>query len=67
MGNSTFSTTLLSLALCLPNWSVAVRRLHDSNRSGWWVLVPIVAFVFLFFKGDQSANRFGQPQKKIDQ
>lgn len=31
-----------SLALLLPGLSVTVRRLHDTNRSGWWILLPIV-------------------------
>lgn len=47
---SVFST-LYGLAVFIPNLAVAVRRLHDTNHSGWWVLayyVPgIITFVFL--------------------
>ena len=32
---------LAALALLLPNLSVAIRRLHDINRSGWWILIFI--------------------------
>jgi uncharacterized membrane protein YhaH (DUF805 family) len=32
-------STLVSLGLFLPGLAVAVRRLHDTNRSGWWVLI----------------------------
>ncbi|MBY0338260.1 MAG: DUF805 domain-containing protein [Acetobacteraceae bacterium] len=32
--------TLISLALLIPSLSAAVRRLHDANRSGWWLLLP---------------------------
>lgn len=34
-----------SLATFIPNWACAVRRLHDSDKSGWWMLLPIVGGV----------------------
>jgi uncharacterized membrane protein YhaH (DUF805 family) len=36
-----------SLALLLPTWAVTVRRLHDTGRTGWWALVPIVPLLAL--------------------
>lgn len=36
---------LFGLAMLLPSWGVAVRRLHDVNRSGWWLLLPSVITV----------------------
>lgn len=33
---------VLSVALLVPSLAVTVRRLHDTNRSGWWLLTPIV-------------------------
>lgn len=36
---------LLWLATLVPQISVGVRRLHDTNRSGWWLLMPIVPYV----------------------
>ena len=41
-------SAITSLALFLPGLSVWIRRLHDTDRSGWWtwsLLVPIVGFV----------------------
>ena len=41
---------LAALALLLPNFSVAIRRLHDTDHSGWWILIgliPIVGFIVL--------------------
>jgi uncharacterized membrane protein YhaH (DUF805 family) len=35
-------TSLLALALLLPNLGIAVRRLHDINRTGWWVLIGAI-------------------------
>lgn len=37
-----------SLALLLPGLSVTVRRLHDTNRSGWWILLPVVPAILMF-------------------
>ena len=38
--------SLINLALFIPSLAVGVRRLHDINRSGWWIIMPIVvAFV----------------------
>jgi uncharacterized membrane protein YhaH (DUF805 family) len=59
-------TGLLALALFLPSLGVTIRRLHDHDRSGWWVLLallPIVgALVLLFWyvsRGTIGANRYG--------
>jgi uncharacterized membrane protein YhaH (DUF805 family) len=41
---------LFSLATLLPSIAAAARRLHDTNRSGWWqliVLVPVVGIIVL--------------------
>ena len=50
---SLFSNTLsalFSLATLVPSIAAAARRLHDTNRSGWWqliVLVPVVGLIVL--------------------
>lgn len=36
---------LASLAVLLPSLAVHVRRLHDTNRSGWWMAAPLAALV----------------------
>lgn len=57
---------IFSLAVFLPSLAVGARRLHDVDKSGWWlllVLIPILgALVLLFFfvqKGTAGDNRFG--------
>lgn len=35
---------LASFLLIIPHWAVTVRRLHDINRSGWWILLPFTGF-----------------------
>lgn len=36
-----------SLAVLLPSWAVTVRRLHDTGRTGWWLLVPLMLLLAL--------------------
>lgn len=45
----------------IPSLAVAVRRLHDINRSGWWLLVPWVSVFFQFKKSDVGNNNYGTP------
>ncbi len=56
---------LVALALILPALAVTVRRLHDTDRSGWWILLGLVPFgglvllVFFALPGTSGPNRFG--------
>ncbi|MEW7009775.1 DUF805 domain-containing protein [Lentilitoribacter sp. EG35] len=63
---SEFASGIVSLGLLLPSLAVGARRLHDTNRSGWWLLlglIPvlgwIVLLVFLVKEGDKGDNDFG--------
>ena len=62
----TFTSTILSwgfsILVLLPTICVQIRRYHDINRSGWWILCPIVNFIFLFFAGDEGENDYGMPE-----
>jgi uncharacterized membrane protein YhaH (DUF805 family) len=64
---------LVSLALFLPSLAVTVRRLHDTDRSGfWWFigLVPVVGavilIVFTALAGTPGPNRFGADPKGVE-
>lgn len=55
-----------ALVNLIPSIAIGVRRLHDKDRSGWWLLIifiPLVgALVLLYWfvtRGSESANRFG--------
>ncbi len=41
-------TGIFSLAVLIPHVAVQVRRLHDTNRSGWWILLPVVPYALGF-------------------
>jgi uncharacterized membrane protein YhaH (DUF805 family) len=57
--------SLVGLALFLPGLAVAVRRLHDLDRTGWWLLIiltgigMILILVWFCMRGTVGANRFG--------
>jgi uncharacterized membrane protein YhaH (DUF805 family) len=58
------------LAVLIPSLAVSVRRLHDTDRSGWWVLIGIVPLIgdivlLIFFVLDSTPgdNRFGPNPK----
>lgn len=53
--------------LFIPNLAVGVRRMHDSNHSGWWIICPIANIVLLFFPSS-GPNRFdaGATPQAID-
>ena len=44
-------TALLWLGTIVPSIAVGIRRLHDTNRSGWWILLPIVPYCLAFILG----------------
>jgi len=57
---------IFNLAILIPNLAVTIRRLHDVNRSAWWILINltiigIIPFVYwvCMKKSDEGENRFG--------
>ena len=51
------------LAVLIPSISVAVRRVHDTGHSGWWVIVPFINLYFFCIDGTNGDNRFGPDPK----
>lgn len=51
---------IFSLIFFIPSVALSIRRLHDVNRSGWWLLTIIPPFIWAFFRGDESENRYGK-------
>ena len=60
---------IFSVALIIPSISVAARRLHDINKSGWWQLlwITIIGGILLIIwhatEGENKKNKFGPPIK----
>jgi uncharacterized membrane protein YhaH (DUF805 family) len=67
---STFGT-LYGLAILIPSLAVGVRRLHDTARSGWWMLIclipiigAIVLLVFMVQDSQSTDNQYGPNPKR---
>lgn len=63
---------IFSLIVLIPSIAVSVRRLHDLDKSGWWILIGliplvgwIIAIVWYCADGTRGPNRFG-PDPKAD-
>jgi len=61
---------LYALAVLIPTLAVTVRRLHDIDRTGWWIfinLIPLIGFivllVFAVTDGTPGSNRYGRNPK----
>ena len=61
---------IYTLAVLIPSVAVSVRRLHDTNRSGWWLLISLVPLiggfvllVFLVFDSEPEENQYGANPK----
>ena len=57
---------LFGLAVLVPTIAVSIRRLHDTDRSGWWLLIgliplvgAIVLLVFFVTEGTKGDNQYG--------
>jgi uncharacterized membrane protein YhaH (DUF805 family) len=58
---------LYQLAILVPSIAVGIRRMHDTDHSGWWLLVPIVNLVFACTDSTPGPNRFGPNPKEVEQ
>lgn len=63
-------TGIYGLLTILPSLAVGARRLHDSGRSGWWLLLGIIPFIgtiiliiFFCLDSEEGDNRFGANPK----
>lgn len=66
-------TTIYGVLIFLPYWAVQFRRLHDTDRSAWWLLlllIPIVGWLIILAfncqNGTPGENKFGSDPKALD-
>jgi len=62
---------LYTLAVFIPGLAVFIRRLHDTGRSGWWILIAFVPllgaitlFIFTVLDSEPGTNKYGPNPKK---
>jgi len=60
------TSSIFGLVVLIPGIAVSIRRLHDLDRTGWWILlgfIPLIGWIILLIwyvtKGTDGPNRFG--------
>ncbi len=64
---STVLAIIINLALILPGLALSIRRLHDSGKSGWWLLisfVPLIGAIILLYFYVQPTKTVGNPYRQ---
>ena len=56
-------STIYSLAVLIPGVAVAIRRMHDVGKSGWYCLIPIYNIILCCTEGDRGVNEYGPDPK----
>lgn len=65
--DSSIPVAIYQVAILVPSIAVGVRRMHDTNHSGWWLLVPVANLVFAVRDGQRGDNRYGpDPKATLD-
>ncbi|MDD5302678.1 MAG: DUF805 domain-containing protein [Elusimicrobia bacterium] len=57
---------LYGLGMLVPSIAVGVRRMHDTGRSGWWLLVPAANLIFLLSDSQEGENEYGPNPKAAE-
>jgi len=62
-GEGHWINNIISLVLLIPSIAVGVRRMHDLDKSGWFIIIPIYALILTLTDGTHGPNRFGEDPK----
>ena len=72
-GTSGILQNIYSLAVLLPTIGVGIRRMHDTNRSGWWILInliPCIGWIWFIVlaaqEGNAGDNQYGPDPKAAE-
>ena len=69
-GDLQILVSIITIVNILPAVAAGVRRIHDSNKSGWWILIGLIPliglyiFVLLIQDGTKGKNKYGAKPKK---
>jgi uncharacterized membrane protein YhaH (DUF805 family) len=57
--------SIYQLAVFVPSLAVAVRRMHDVNKSGWYLLIPVYNLILALTGGTRGDNKYGSDPKAV--
>ena len=58
---SSILSNIYYLAVLVPTIAVGVRRMHDTGKSGWFLLIPIYNLILAVTSGELGENQYGAP------
>ncbi|CAM3939469.1 DUF805 domain-containing protein [Mucilaginibacter galii] len=61
--NSPFLSSIYSLAVLVPTLAVGVRRMHDVDKSGWFLIIPFYNLILACTDGTPGPNEYGDDPK----
>lgn len=61
--NESILANIYQLIILVPSIALGIRRMHDVNKSGWYLLVPIYNFILTLRVGDEGGNEYGPDPK----
>lgn len=59
-----YLNNIYSLAVLVPSIAVSIRRMHDLNKSGWYILIPIYNLILACTAGTEGPNDYGNDPKR---
>ena len=57
---------IYTIAVLLPSIAVGVRRMHDVNKSGWFLLIPVYNLILAVTEGTKGDNEYGPDPKATE-
>lgn len=57
---------IYGLAILVPSIAVGIRRMHDVDKSGWFILIPIYNLILVLSSGTKGVNKYG-PEPNVNQ
>lgn len=64
-GENGILDSIYSLAVLIPSIAVAVRRVHDNGKSGWYILIPFYNLYLVVTEGENKRNEYGDDPKSL--
>jgi uncharacterized membrane protein YhaH (DUF805 family) len=58
---------IYSIAVLIPSIAVGVRRMHDVDKSGWFILIPFYNLYLACIEGTPGTNQYGPDASGIDE
>lgn len=67
-GKTGILSLVYNLLVLIPSLAVAIRRMHDVAKSGWYILIPIYNLILACTEGEKGPNQYGaDPKNQLEE